>query len=48
MTVSQIYAEKAPLARYMPLYLALHIQKLMHGAGVRCIAERLVTEVKGG
>lgn len=47
MTVSQIFAEKAPLSRYIPLYLALHTQRLLHTAGVRCIAERLVTDVRG-
>jgi hypothetical protein len=47
MTVSQIYAEKAPLCRYIPIYLGLHVQRLLHSAGVRYINERLVTDVKG-
>lgn len=47
MTVSQIYAEKGPLCRYIPTYLGLHVQRLLHAAGVRYINERLVTDVKG-
>ena len=47
MSVSHVYAEKAPLARYIPTYLALHVQRLMHSAGVRCVSERLVTDFKG-
>lgn len=47
MTVSQIYAEKGPLCRYIPTYLGLHVQRLLHSAGVRYINERLVTDVKG-
>jgi programmed cell death 8 (apoptosis-inducing factor) len=48
MTVSQIYAEKGPLCRYIPNYLGLHVQRLLHSAGVRYVNERLVTDVKDG
>ena len=47
MTVSQLYAEKGPLCRYIPTYLGMHVQRLLHGSGVRYINERLVTDVKG-
>lgn len=48
MTVSQIYAEKGPLCRYIPNYLGMHVQRLLHAAGVRYVNERLVTDVKDG
>ncbi len=48
MTVSQIYAEKGPLCRYIPYYLGMHVQRLLHAAGVRYVNERLVTDVKDG
>ncbi len=44
--VSQVYAEEAPLALYLPHYLAKCVQSLLSKSGVDNIAERLVTGVR--
>jgi programmed cell death 8 (apoptosis-inducing factor) len=44
--VSQIYAEVAPLAAHLPIYLAEHVQQRLRRVGVQPVAERLVTEVR--
>ncbi|CAM9840844.1 unnamed protein product, partial [Phaeothamnion confervicola] len=46
MEVAQVYAEKAPMQRLLPGYLALQLQKRLEAAGVRPIAERLVTDFR--
>ncbi len=44
--VSQAYAEEAPLASYLPPYLAKCVQSLLQKSGVDPIGERLVTGVR--
>ncbi len=44
--VAQAYAEEAPLASYLPPYLAKCVQVLLHKAGVDQLCERLVTGVR--
>ncbi len=44
--VSQAYAEVAPLASYLPPYLALYVQSLLKKSGVDPVGERLVTGIR--
>uniref|UniRef100_A0A7S2GEZ9 FAD/NAD(P)-binding domain-containing protein n=1 Tax=Octactis speculum TaxID=3111310 RepID=A0A7S2GEZ9_9STRA len=43
MRVSQVYAERVPLQRQLPYYLALEVQARLLKIGVRPMPERLVT-----
>lgn len=48
MKVWQVYAEAAPLSRHLPLYLADYVKRKLQLHGVEPVAERLVTDVRGG
>ncbi|GMH59970.1 hypothetical protein TL16_g02935, partial [Triparma laevis f. inornata] len=43
--ILQIYAEKSPLASYLPQYLSSDIKDRLERHGVECIEERLVTDL---
>jgi len=44
--VYQVYAERAPLAQYLPTYLSLDLMHRLRRHGVLPIPERLVTDLK--
>lgn len=45
MKVSQVYAECAPLARHLPIYLAEYMRQRLEDHGVQAVSERLITSV---
>lgn len=44
--VTQMFAEKAPLAKSLPAYLSSEVARRLRGAGVACMGDRLVTDLK--
>ena len=43
--ILQVYAEKSPLASYLPRYLSQDVKERLERHGVECIEERLVTDL---
>jgi hypothetical protein len=41
-----VYAEKAPMQRLLPSYLALYLQERLREEGIEPIKERLVTDLR--